>query len=222
MIRVVVVDDEQLFREGITRLVDSASDMSVVGEAADGHQGVAQVMAHRPDVVLMDMQMPVMDGLSATQEILRSAPTTAVVVLTAFQSDRYVLPALRMGASGYLLKSSSVEELQAGIRAAAHGEAMLSPSVTRRLLDAMGPSLLDQTARAQAQVASLSRKERDVLACVGEGMANADIARRLYIAEPTVKVHLRHALEKIGASNRIQAAIIAHDADLHVSDKDPT
>lgn len=214
MIRVVVVDDEQLFRAGIVRLVDGADDLAVVGEAADGREGVAAVLQHHPDVVLLDMQMPVMDGISALQEIERVAPWVAVVVLTSFPHDRYVLPALRLGAAGYLLKDSTVDELRRGVRAAAAGEAMLSPLVTRRLLDAMGPTLSAAGADARRRVETLSPRERDVLGCVAEGLANGEVARRLYMAEPTVKAHLTHAMTKLGVSNRTQAAILAHDAGL--------
>lgn len=214
MIRVVVVDDEQLFRAGIVRLVDGADDLAVVGEAADGREGVAAVLQHHPDVVLLDMQMPVMDGISALQEIERVAPGVAVVVLTSFPHDRYVLPALRLGAAGYLLKDSTVDELRRGVRAAAAGEAMLSPLVTRRLLDAMGPTLSAAGADARRRVETLSPRERDVLGCVAEGLANGEVARRLYMAEPTVKAHLTHAMTKLGVSNRTQAAILAHDAGL--------
>jgi len=214
VIRVLVVDDEALFREGIARLVSAAPDLEVVGEAADGRAAVEQVRAHRPDVVLLDMQMPVMDGLSAAEEILRAGTGAAVVVLTSFLSDRYIVPALRLGAAGYLLKDSTVEELHRGIRAAAAGEAMLSPTVTRRLLDAVGPALSGLAQEARDRVAPLSARERDVLACVAEGLSNADTARRLYLAEPTVKAHLAHAMTKLGVENRTQAAIVAHDAGL--------
>lgn len=216
MIRVLVVDDEALFRQGIARLVDAAPDLEVVAQAADGREAVAMVRAHRPDVVLLDMQMPVMDGLSAASEILRDqhGPAPAVVILTSFPYDRYIVPALRLGAAGYLLKDSTVEELHRGIRAAAAGEAMLSPLVARRLLDAVGPALSGTAQAARDRVAPLSARERDVLACVAEGLSNADVARRLYLAEPTVKAHLAHAMTKLGVENRTQAAIVAHDAGL--------
>lgn len=214
MIRVVVVDDEQLFRDGIARLVEATEDMTVVAQADNGSSGIEQVRAHRPDVVLMDMQMPVMDGLAATKEIRRIAPETSVVVLTSFQYDEYVLPALQAGASGYLLKDSTVEELRRGIRAAVAGDAMLSPAVTRQLLDAVGPNLTARDAEAQRLIATLSDRERDVLACLAQGMTNADIARSLFMAEPTVKTHLTRAMGKLGVANRTQAAILAYEAGL--------
>jgi DNA-binding NarL/FixJ family response regulator len=218
MIRVIVVDDEQLFRDGIARLVDAAEDMTVVAEAGDGREGVEIAMAHHPDVVLMDMQMPVMDGLSATKEILRMMPGTAVVILTSFQYDEYILPALRDGAAGYLLKDSTIDELRNGIRAAAAGEAILSPAVTRRLLDAVGPSLSVREADAVRRTATLSDREKQVFACVAEGLSNAQIARRLFMAEPTVKTHLTHAMAKTGVNNRTQAAILAYEAGLTMDD----
>jgi DNA-binding NarL/FixJ family response regulator len=214
VIRVLVVDDEALFRQGIARLVDAAPDLEVVAQASDGREAVAVVRAPRPDLVLLDMQMPVMDGLSAAAEILREAPAPAVVILTSFPYDRYIVPALRLGAAGYLLKDSTVEELHRGIRAAAAGEAMLSPLVARRLLDAVGPALSGTAQAARDRVAPLSARERDVLGCVAQGMSNAEIARRLYLAEPTVKAHLAHAMTKLGVENRTQAAIVAHDAGL--------
>lgn len=214
MIRVLVVDDEVLTRQGIARLVDAAPDLEVVGEAGDGREAVEQVRAHRPDVVLLDLQMPVMDGLSAAQEIVRAGTGTVVVVLTGVLSDRYLVPALRLGAAGYLLKDGTVEELHRGIRAAAAGEAMLSPAVTRRLLDAVGPAPSGVAQEARDRVAPLSARERDVLACVAEGLSTAETARRLHLAEPTVEAHLAHAMTKLGVENRTQAVIVAHDAGM--------
>ncbi len=214
MIRVLVVDDEQLFRDGIARLVDSATDMTVVGRAGDGKAGVEAVLAHRPDVVLMDVQMPVMDGLRATQEVLRTRPGTAVVMLTSFQHDEYLLPALRLGAVGYLLKDSSTEELLRGIRAAAAGDAMLSPAVTRQLLAQIGSALSTREADARRRLEVLSGRERDVFSHLALGESNAQIAQALFMAEPTVKAHLTHAMAKVGVTNRTQAAILAHEAGL--------
>lgn len=214
MIRVVVVDDEQLFRDGIAQLVDATDDMAVVAQAEDGGVGVERVREHRPDVVLMDMQMPVMDGLDATREIKRIAPTTAVVVLTSFQYDEYILRALEAGATGYLLKDSTADELRRGIRAAVDGDVMLSPAVTRRLLDTVGPSLSAREAEARQRIEELSARERDVLGCLVRGMSNAAIGRELFMAEPTVKTHVTHAMSKLGVTNRTQAAILAYEAGL--------
>ncbi len=214
MIRVVVVDDERLFRDGIARLVDAAEDMTVVAQAGNGREGVDAAVAHHPDVVLMDMQMPLMDGLEATEEILRATSGIAVVVLTAFQYDEYILPALRAGAAGYLLKDSTTDELRRGIRAAAEGEAMLSPAVTRRLLDTVSSSLSTREVDARRRLEVLSDRERDVFGCVARGLSNAQIARELYMAEPTVKAHLTHAMAKVGVVNRTQAAILAYEAGI--------
>lgn len=214
MTRVVVVDDEELFRSGLVELVSAAPDLEVVGQAADGREGIAQVQAHRPDVVLLDIQMPGMTGLEALPEMRRTVPSAAVLMLTSFQYDEYVLPALRAGAAGYLLKDSSADELRRGIRAAADGGSTMSPTVLRRLLDVVSDRLDAPDPAMTARVASLSDRERDVLGCVAAGMSNAEVARHLYLAETTAKTHLAHALTKIGATNRTQAAIIAHEARL--------
>jgi DNA-binding NarL/FixJ family response regulator len=214
VISVVIVDDEELFRSGLAELLDAAPDIEVVGQAADGRAGIEAVQAHRPDVVLLDMQMPVMDGLAAAAEIRRSVPSTAVVVVTSFDYDEFILPALRLGAAGYLLKDSSADELRRGIRVAAAGEAMLSPAVTRHLLDVVGERLGEDHSQSVRLVAGLSERERDVLGCVAAGMTNPQIARHLYSAETTIKTHLAHALTKLGDINRTQAAIIAHEAGL--------
>ncbi|MHA7135305.1 response regulator [Oerskovia turbata] len=214
VIRVVVVDDERLFREGIVGLVDAADDLEVVGTGENGREAVEAVIAHHPDVVLMDMQMPVMNGIEATREIRRVAPGVAVVILTNFQYDEYVVPALRAGAAGYLLKDSTVAEVQHGIRAVSEGEAMLSPAVTRRLLDSLGPAMSTRRAEAVSRVNELSERERAVVGLVATGLSNAEIARELFMAEPTVKTHLTHAMVKLGVANRTQAAILGHDAGL--------
>ena len=212
MIRVLVVDDEASSRRGVARLVGSAPDLEVVGATADGREAVEQVRAHRPDVVLLDLRVPVLDGLGAAREILRVG--TTVVVLATFPPDRHLVPALRLGAAGYLLKDSTGEELHRGIRAAAAGGAVQSPADTRRLLDALGPAPSGTAQAARDRVAPLSARERDVLACVAEGLPDADIAARLHLAEPTVRAHLAQVLTKLGAANRTQAAIVAHEAGL--------
>ncbi|PJI86562.1 response regulator [Luteimicrobium subarcticum] len=218
MIRVVVVDDEPLFRDGIAALLDDADDIDVVGRADDGDVGLDVVLRERPDVVLTDMQMPGRDGLELTRDVVRLAPGAVVVVLTHFQDDRYVVPALRAGAAGYLLKDSTAEELRQGVRAAAAGEAILSPVITRKILDALVASdasaAVEHASEARTRVAVLSDREREVLGEVARGASNAEIARALYMAEPTVKAHLSHALAKLGLVNRTQAAILAHEAGL--------
>ncbi|RHA41017.1 response regulator [Cellulomonas rhizosphaerae] len=214
MISVVVVDDEALFREGLVELLGAADDIDVAGQGANGREGVDAVLAHRPDVVLLDMQMPVMNGLEAMAEIRRSAPHVAVIVLTSFQYDEYILPALRDGAAGYLLKDSSTDELRRAVRVAAAGDAILSPAVTRQLLDALGGRLPQPGPSVTDAVDALSERERDVLGCVTAGMSNTQVARRLYMSETTAKSHLAHAMAKLGAANRTQAAIIGFQAGL--------
>ncbi|MGW8566973.1 response regulator [Isoptericola sp. NPDC055881] len=212
MIRVVVADDEALLRAGIVRLVESAADLEVVGEAADGAEAVRLVRAERPDALLLDMRMPVMDGLDATLTVRREHPETAVVVLTSFLTDDYVLPALRAGATGYLLKDSTPDELHQGIRAAVAGDAILSPAVTRHLLAAAGDDTSGRRAEARRRLDRLAPKERDVVEALADGLSNAGIAARLYLAESTVKAYLASAMSKLGTTNRTQTAILAHEA----------
>lgn len=215
MIRVVVADDEALLRAGIVRLVEAAPDLEVVGQAADGAAAVRLVRQERPDVLLLDMQMPVMDGLDATLAVRREHPETAVVVLTSYLTDDYVLPALRAGAAGYLLKDSRPDELHQGVRAAVAGDAILSPAVAQHLLKAAGDDVTGRRAKARRDVARLAPKERDVVEALADGLSNAEIAARLFLAESTVKAYLASAMAKLGTTNRTQTAIVAHEAALH-------
>ncbi|MFF2830901.1 response regulator [Cellulosimicrobium cellulans] len=214
MIRVVVVDDEALLRAGVVRLIGTAPDLEVVGEGGDGARAVELVRELAPDALLLDMQMPVMDGLDALVAIRREHPQTAVVVLTSFLSDEYVLPALRAGAVGYLLKDSTPEELHHGIRAAVAGDAILSPAVARHLLAAAGDDVPARRASARHRLDALAPQEREVVGALADGLSNAEIARRLYLAESTVKAYLAHAMTKLGTVNRTQTAILAHEAGL--------
>ena len=189
----------------------------MVAEAADGREAVEAVRRHRPDVVLLDIRMPRMDGLAAGAEIRRTVPETAVVMLTTFSEDEYIARALGDGASGFLLKSGDPRELIAGIRAVADGAAYLSPKVTQRViteLSTAGGGRMARAARARQQTNQLTARERDVLALVGAGLSNAEIGRRLYLVEGTVKAYVSSILTRLDVKNRVQAAIVAHEAGL--------
>ena len=212
-IRVVLVDDDPLVRAGLRMILSSAQDLAVVGEVGDGSQAVQAVREHRPDVVLMDIRMPEMDGISATQRLRELPEPPQVIVLTTFHLDEYVLRALRVGASGFLLKDTPPAEIVHAVRLVAAGEAMLSPSVTRTLLAHVGDSgVNDRRAMATARLALLSDREREVAVAVGAGASNAEIAAQLYMSEATVKAHVSRLLAKLDAANRVQIAILVHDA----------
>lgn len=230
MIRVLVVDDEALVRSGLRMILEAAGGISVVGEARDGAEAVSAVARLRPEVVLMDVRMPGTDGLTAAARILAApdqAPTASrihtplqaldlpkVVMLTTFDLDEYVHEALRLGAVGFLLKDTPPRELAAAVRTVAAGQAMLSPTVTRRLISAFvdrAPSCAEQ---ARKQLARLTGREEDVIRCLARGLSNAEIGRELHLTEATVKAHVSRVLAKLGLANRVQAAILVHDADL--------
>ncbi|GAB2684253.1 response regulator transcription factor [Thalassiella azotivora] len=215
MTRVLLVDDDPLVRAGLAMILSSAADLEVVGEAGDGADAVDAVRAHRPDVVLMDIRMPRLDGLAATEAVTALNPAPKVVVLTTFDLDDYVFRALRCGASGFLLKDTPPRELVHAVQVVAAGDAMLSPAVTRRLIGhfaAGGAHSQKEQARARLDV--LTDREREVLVSVGEGRSNAEIGRTLFMSEATVKAHVSKLLTKLGLSNRVQVAILAHDAGL--------
>jgi len=214
-VRVLLVDDDALVRAGLQMILSSADDLQVVGEAENGAQALEAVAAHRPDVVLMDVRMPVMDGLSAAKAITSRPAAPAVVMLTTFDLDEYVFQALQAGATGFLLKDTPPRELLAAVRVVAAGEAMLSPTVTKRLVghfaaDAANPRRREATQSLQL----LTDREREVLGAVGQGLSNAEIGRALFMSEATVKTHVSRLLTKLGAHNRVQVAIVAHDAGL--------
>ncbi len=215
MTRVLIVDDEALVRAGLKLILESADDLEVVGEAEDGADAVDAVRRHRPDVVLMDIRMPRLDGLAATTQLQSLPEAPKVVVLTTFDLDDYVFRALQAGASGFLLKDTPPRELVQAVRVVADGEAMLSPTVTRRLIGHFAADGRTERQRAaREQLAALTERELEVLAVVGRGLSNAEIGRELYMSEATVKAHVSRVLVKLGATNRVQIAIIAHDAAL--------
>lgn len=214
MIRIVLADDEPLVRAGIRAVLAADPEFEVVAEADNGRAAVELTTAHRPDVVLLDIVMPLLDGLTAAAEITRTAPDTGVLVLTTFSADEQIAAALDGGARGFLLKSGDPRELFAGIRAVAEGAAFLSPKVAHRVIQQVGGDRLARAARAQRLVGELTPREREVLALVGAGLPNAEIARRLHVVEGTVKVFVTSILRRLGAANRVQAAIVAHEAGL--------
>ncbi|MBP2324501.1 DNA-binding NarL/FixJ family response regulator [Kibdelosporangium banguiense] len=209
MIRVVLADDEAMIRAGIAAILGSDDRIEVVAQAVDGREAVDEVLRTRPDVVLLDIQMPELDGLAAAREIRRLRPETSVVMLTTFNEETYVEQALALGASGFLLKSGDPFELLAGVRAVADGAAFLSPKIAKRVIEQ-----LTGRATSREQVKLLTPKETEVLALLGSGMSNADIAARLFIVEGTVKAHVSTILSRLGVKNRVQAAIVAYEAGL--------
>jgi len=216
-IRVLVVDDQELVRLGFCVILDAADGITVVGEAANGEAAVSQVAAHEPDVVLMDIRMPGMDGLEATRQITRSPTATPkVVMLTTFDLDDYVYEALRAGASGFLLKDSPRHDLIAAVRAAAAGDALLAPSVTRRLIEAFARRP-PETSPSPSQLSSLTARERDVLLLLARGRSNAEIAEILFVSEATVKTHVGNLLAKLGLRDRVQAVILAYETGIVVA-----
>jgi len=215
MARILIVDADALVRAGLRMILESADDLQVVGEATDGSQVTAAVQRHRPDVVLMDIRMPTMDGLAATAALQAMAEPPRVIVLTTFDLDDFVFRALQAGAAGFLLKDTPPLELIAAVRVVAAGDGMLSPGVTRRLIGhfAADPRV-DRRRQALERLAGLTDREREVLVQVGQGLSNADIGRSLFMSEATVKAHVSRVLVKLGVANRVQVAILAHDAGL--------
>ncbi|MBT2423418.1 response regulator transcription factor [Streptomyces sp. ISL-22] len=213
-VRVLLADDEDLVRSGMSMILQADSDIDVVAEAADGVEAVRLVRAHRPDVVLMDIRMPVMDGLTATTEITKLPDAPKVVVLTTFDLDEYVHAALQAGATGFLLKNTPPRELARAVKAVHDGDAMLAPSVTRRLIQDFVDRDTSRQANARSRVAGLTEREGQVLRLLAEGKSNADIGTCLFMSEATVKTHVSRVLAKLDCANRVQAAIVAHDAGL--------
>ncbi len=215
VIRVVIADDEPLIRAGIRMILTSAPDIEVVAEAANGREAVDLARSHAPDVMLLDIQMPVMDGLTALGELRRAAVEVRALILTTFGEKENVLRALGEGGAGFLLKDSAPGELIGAVRAAAAGDAYLSPGATRHVVDQLASGkAAGRGGVARRQVAELSERERGVLALLGEGLSNADAGRRLHMSEATVKTYVSRILAKLDCENRVQAALLARDAGL--------
>lgn len=215
MIRIVLVDDQELVRAGLRMLLERSDDLCVVGEAADGVEAMAAVRRERPDVVLMDIRMPGMDGVEATRRIVADPQLSDVhvVVLTTFDTDENVFDAVRAGAAGFLLKDTSPDELRRAVRVVAAGDAMLSPSVTRRVMSraVSGRAVLDA-----GRLAELTEREREVLAEVGRGHSNQEIGERLFISPATARTHISRLLSKLGARDRAQLVVMAYETGLVV------
>ncbi|MFD3416559.1 response regulator [Streptomyces decoyicus] len=214
MIRVLLVDDEALVRTGLRMILEPVEGIDVVAEASDGSEALSAVANHRPDVVLMDVRMAGMDGLTALKELRRSVDGPKVIMLTTFDLDDYVHTALRNGASGFLLKDTSPRELAHAVRTVAEGSAMLTPKVTKRLIDAFAGLETEGAAEARRRLSVLTEREGEVVRAVARGRSNAEIGRELAMGEGTVKAHVSRALAKLGLANRVQMALLVRDAGL--------
>ncbi|MEU4090350.1 response regulator transcription factor [Streptomyces aureus] len=215
MTSVLIVDDQPLQRLGFRMLLESTPDTDVVGEASHGADAVRRAAELRPDVILMDVRMPGMDGIEATRRVVASGGRSRVLILTTFDLDEYAYAALRAGASGFLLKDAHPEELLAGIRAVAAGDAVIAPALTRRLLDAYARHLPHDPSGSRPvddpRVQALTEREYEIFVAIGEGWSNSEIAERLVVAESTVKTHVGRVLAKVGVRDRVQAVILAYD-----------
>ncbi|MET9436202.1 response regulator transcription factor [Streptomyces sp. NPDC006551] len=220
MTTVLIADDQAMQRFGFRMLLESQDDMTVVGEASNGTEAVRLVDRHHPDVVLMDVRMPGLDGIEATRRIVAAGARTRVLIVTTFDLDEYAYDGLRAGASGFLVKDAQPEELLAGVRAVASGDAVVAPSLTRRLLDAYvhhlpaAPGTGAGPSRPDPRLAGLTDREREILTVLAQGWTNTEIAQRLHLAESTVKTHVSRVLAKTGARDRVQAVILAYDTGL--------
>jgi DNA-binding NarL/FixJ family response regulator len=212
---VLIADDQALVRAGFRMILEAEEDMEVVGEATDGREAVAEARRLRPDVVLMDVRMPEVDGIEATRRLLGDdGAVVKVVMLTTFDMDEYVYDALRAGASGFLLKDVPPEQLVDGIRAVASGDALLAPSVTRRVIEEFVRRPPDSVRTVPPELAELTARELEVLKLVARGLANAEIAKELFISETTVKTHVAHVLMKLKLRDRVQAVVFAYESGL--------
>jgi DNA-binding NarL/FixJ family response regulator len=214
-VRVGVADDQPLIRTGLRAMIDHASDLTLVGEAEDGEQAVALALRHRPDVVLMDIRMPKLDGIEATRRITTDPSLTGVrvVVLTTFDADDYVYAAIRAGASGFLLKDAPPEAVLEGIRVVARGDALIAPSITRRLIADLA-SRPDADRQPPTELGILTDREREVLALVGRGLSNSEIGAQLFVSPATAKAHVSHVMTKLYARDRAQLVVVAYESGL--------
>lgn len=212
-VRVMIVDDDDLMRAGLRSVLSSDERIEVVDEAPDGRRAIDRARHRRPDVVLMDVRMPEMDGISATRELLAAVPESRVLILTTFEQDDYVFGALKAGASGFVLKRTSPEDLIAAIHTVAVGEALLSPSVTRRVIDRMAAQPVIEAARDD-RLEELTPREREVLELIAQGLSNREIAAALVVEETTVKTHVKRILMKLRLRDRVQAVILAYESGL--------
>jgi DNA-binding NarL/FixJ family response regulator/class 3 adenylate cyclase len=214
-VRVLIVDDQVLVRTGFRMILEAEPDLEVVGEASDGREAIAQARSLAPDVVLMDVRMPEVDGIEATRQLLgEEGTTTKVVMLTTFDMDEYVYEALRAGASGFLLKDVPPEQLVAGIRAVASGDALLAPSVTRRVIEEFVRRPPDSVRTSPERLSELTARELEVLKLIARGLSNAEIAKELFVSETTVKTHVAHVLMKLDLRDRVQAVVLAYESGL--------
>jgi DNA-binding NarL/FixJ family response regulator len=213
MIRILIADDQPLVRSGLRSILGKQADLEVVGEAADGQAAVTAGRRLRPDVVLMDIRMPVLDGLAATRQLAQLNPPPKVLVLTTFELDEYIYAALRAGASGFLLKDTEPQQLVDAIRTVDIGDAILSPTVTRRLIESFVNSPAPGAALA-APIASLTNREADILQAMARGLSNAEIADHLHLGEATVKTHVTRILAKLAVRDRLQAVVLAYETGI--------
>jgi DNA-binding NarL/FixJ family response regulator len=211
---VLIADDQALMRAGFRMILEAEPDLEVVGEAADGHEAVARAARLRPDVVLMDVRMPEMDGIEATRRLLDGNDDTKVVMLTTFDMDEYVFEALRAGASGFLVKDVPPEQLVAGIRSVASGDSLLAPSVTQRLIQEFVRRPPDAVRTSPPELARLTAREVEVLRLMARGLSNAEIATEFFVSETTVKTHVAHVLTKLGVRDRVQAVVFVYESGL--------
>jgi DNA-binding NarL/FixJ family response regulator len=218
VIRVLLADDEAMVRAGVGAILAAAPDIEVVAEAGDGREALDLARAHRPDVALLDIRMPRLDGLGAAAELRRVMPDVAVVMLTTFSEDAYISEALDSGASGFLLKSGDPYELMAAVRAVHGGASYLSPPIAHRVIQRVSGGRMSRESAALGRIGVLSPREREVLALVGAGLSNAEIGERLFLVEGTVKAYVSAVLSRLGVKNRVQAAVLAYEAGLVTGD----